>query len=143
MPIEGYTLLQGTLSTRYSHLTMGYTHYWRQSRSFTAQEWARITAEANRILSAAANAVQLCGPMGNGVPEVTKGCIALNGDETKGEDHESFVLNREAEEFAFCKTARKPYDPVVVSILCAARDIAPDAIKVSSDGGDEAIQMMF
>ncbi len=48
-----------------------------------------------------------------------------------------------SDDFAFCKTARKPYDPVVVSILVAARDIAPDAIRISSDGGDEALVAQF
>ena len=33
--------------------------------------------------------------------------------------------------FAFCKTARKPYDAVVVSILASIKKIAPGALKIS------------
>ena len=28
---------------------MGYTHYWRQKRAFTPEEWARIRTEFQRI----------------------------------------------------------------------------------------------
>lgn len=123
---------------------MGYTNYCEQSRDFTAAEWTELCREATCILVAAASkSISICGPEGNGSPEITTDDIALNGDETKGEDHESFILRRKAESFTFCKTGRKPYDAVVVSVLAAAVKIAPDAIKASSDGGDEAIKMMF
>ncbi len=130
---------------------MGFTHYLYQSRAFTVPEWDKITAEARRIIAAAtAKGISLCGPMGNNSPILDAGRIALNGNEDNGEDHESFILDRmprmergEKEAFSFCKTARKPYDPVVVSILVAARDAAPDAIRLSSDGGQEALHAHF
>jgi hypothetical protein len=170
---------------------MGYTHYWRQSRSFNTKEWVKITAEAKRIVAkamrgyyagpetaeSAANAgrdeqgfrtgfaeksawrtfpheeigtaeqgkpIALCGSDGTGEPKFTADCIALNGSRAKNEDYESFVLERAPNEtFNFTKTEYRPYDPVVVSILAAARTIAPDAIKVSSDGGEGAIRLLF
>jgi hypothetical protein len=184
---------------------MGYTHYWHQSRPFTAQEWVQITAEAKRIVAKAMRGyyagpetaetaaatvsnpielapgvafdnrhgfgekgawrtfahneistpeqgkpIALCGPGGKGQPEFTAKWIAFNGSAAKGEDYESFALERrpkkradETESFAFTKTEYRPYDPVVVSVLAAARQIAPNAIRVKSDGGDEAIRLLF
>ena len=34
----------------------------------------------------------------------------------------------------FCKTAYKPYDAAVVDLLIEVREVAPDAITLSSDG---------
>jgi hypothetical protein len=147
----------------------GYTHYWRMSRDFTSGEWSKIVAAARKIIAAAktaqppigtagpyhdediiaAGGIELAGPMGSGQPVVNNDMIALNG---KGPDldHESFVLTRvreipdwRDEHFEFCKTARKPYDAVVVSILSAAAKIARDAIDVSSDGGSSAIRRVL
>lgn len=99
-------------------------------------------------------AIKLAGPNGDGRPQVTPSVIALNG--ACPEDYESFHLERAPEcpeyqreraktegVFNFCKTEYRPYDPVVVSILHVARTVAPDAITVKSDGGDEAIKLMF
>lgn len=95
--------------------------------------------------------IVLAGPSGEKgtKPLFTQREIALNGI-APNEDYESFVIERDpakregkSESFAFCKTEYRPYDAVCVSILAAARLIAPDAIKVSSDGGDEAIKLMF
>ena len=98
--------------------------------------------------------ILLAGWDGTKRPTVTKNRISLNGKAP--EDYETFTLCRkkgkpqdfltspkEDEYFAFCKTEYRPYDAVVVSILDVARKVAPDAIRVSSDGGDEAIRYMF
>lgn len=96
-----------------------------------------------------------CGQKGTR-PAFTEDYIALNGVAPK-EDYETFWLDRaptskggpfreqEAKDgiFNFCKTEYRPYDAVVVSILHMARTVAPDAITVSSDGGPEAIKLMF
>lgn len=95
--------------------------------------------------------IALVGPSGDKdtKPVFDRDEIALNGV-APNEDYESFVLERnpdkrdgEATSFSFCKTEYRPYDSVVVSILAAAQLIAPKAIKVSSDGGAEAIKLMF
>ena len=94
--------------------------------------------------------IKLAGPSGEAgtQPEFDADSIALNG--LAPDDYESFVLSRvpeirsgEKESFDFTKTEYRAYDPVVVSILAAAVKVAPDAIKASSDGGDEAIKLMF
>lgn len=98
-------------------------------------------------------AISVCGPDGTGQPEFTDDEIALNGDRAKREDYETFALerapvSRDARQkpegiLNFCKTEYRPYDAVVVSILHVARSIAPDAIKVRSDGGTAAIKQLF
>lgn len=46
--------------------------------------------------------------------------------------HETFYLSTKRSDFEFCKTARKPYDTVVVAILCLLHHHTE--IEVSSDG---------
>ncbi len=67
-------------------------------------------------------------------PVFTKCDIMFNG---VGDDsHETAVVYKQASEFEFCKTARKPYDSVVVEFYKLIRKHAPSTI-LSSDGGDE------
>ena len=121
---------------------MGYTHYWRQSRSFTDDEWTRLTKFAKRLFPAAEDQhIIITGWDGSGGPEVGGNYISFNGNPS----HETCKLMRvptvryeQEEHFAFCKTACKPYDIVVVTLLATAKAIAPDAIHISSDGGPEA-----
>ena len=67
-------------------------------------------------------------------PVFTKHDIMFNG---VGDDsHETAVVYKQASSFEFCKTARKPYDSVVVEFYKLIRKHAPSTI-LSSDGGDE------
>jgi len=136
---------------------MGYTQYWNQERSFTDEEWAKIKIESEAIvLEAGRNNILLGDWLGENEPEIDDLNIALNG--VGEESHESFLLEKKMRPnydsrwstalniqkvSGFCKTAQKPYDAVVVSILFKAREIAPNALVVSSDGGIEAIKYMF
>lgn len=132
---------------------MGYTHYFRQSRPFTAQEWEKLSLEAGRILTAASKSINLRGGDGDGQWEIDADAICFNGDAETGDDHETLLLERapvnppyranDRETFNFCKTAQKPYDAAVTSVLFAAQQIAPDAIKLSSDGGSEVFTAQF
>lgn len=57
--------------------------------------------------------------------------IDING---VGDDaHENLVLHPDPG-WSFCKTAAKPYDVVVVAVLCALATIAKDFVVVTSDG---------
>lgn len=96
--------------------------------------------------------ILVAGPSGRGKPRLNKHLIALNG--RRPDDYESFVLGKEPPTpfcdrpdadatLSFCKTEYRPFDAVVVSILAAARTVAPDAIEVRSDGGDAAIRYLF
>ena len=49
------------------------------------------------------------------------------------------MLTKDGNVFNFCKTARKPYDAVVTSILKYLYFNFPDHFKIDSDGDMEAI----
>lgn len=109
---------------------MGYTHYWRGNESeIDQQAWPEAIADCDKIIAAKTDALNL---------EVQDDSdhIDFNGDETRGEDHEQFVIPRsgavmQSTGFEFCKTASKPYDDVVTA--CLAR-LAEAGLQVSSDG---------
>lgn len=125
---------------------MGYTHYWTQTRDLTQEEFGDFIGAARRIINTASGKptdtagesypgvpVQICGPLGEGDPTLSKDELALNGN-GPNLDHESFVINRtiNADAWNFCKTARKPYDVVVTALLIV---LANDyGFEVSSDG---------
>lgn len=142
---------------------MGYTHYWTQRRSFTKEEWATILNDIGAILKYAQHdgGVPLADGMGKlgTSPQLTATDIRFNGVDNGGENdfsHETFYIERKIRKpdypgrqrgFDFCKTAEKPYDPVVVACLCylstiTRKDdpetgepiIGTEAYEVSSDG---------
>jgi hypothetical protein len=107
---------------------MGYTHYWEGS--FTDAEWKLMRDSARKILELTDVPVQFdCDEPGD--PVIDDEHIRFNG---VGDDdgHETFMLTKSGA-WTFCKTARKPYDEVVVAMLLAADDIAKD-FSWSSDG---------
>lgn len=143
---------------------MGYTHYWTQTRDFTPEQMGDIAASVRKIIETAEkqtvphtdysgypkppvtteHAIVICGGDGTGKPELTKEKISLNG-QGPDLDHETFYFEatRRKEDYqtedqrgwSFCKTARKPYDVVVVACLIfLAADYGFD---VSSDGDVE------
>ena len=90
---------------------MGYTHYWEGTPNLdepTIAHVKRIIAKARK------GGVSIKGPLGAGRVTVsaTEG-IGFNGDESKGESHESVWIEPKGTSFNFCKTARKPYDAAV------------------------------
>jgi len=127
---------------------MGYTHYWQQFRSFTADEWAQLCADMRDLLKDVEHVQGI--PLANWdgepgtAPEIGPDRISFNG---VGDDsHESFVIDRRRPALeswqtpdrrgaAFCKTARKPYDLAVTAALCyLGTVIDPKPWHVSSDG---------
>lgn len=113
---------------------MGYTVYFEQSRPFTMQEWGDIRAACIPMFN---RLKQIKGPCGTGRPEIGNDAIRFNGDASKDEDHESFILEREGHGFQFCKTARKSYDRYVKAVLVVANYYAPGALTVTCDGDYE------
>lgn len=82
--------------------------------------------------------VVVCGPNGTGEPEKSETQVALNGTDQGDMGHESFIMSRNPEDdvadhakdrpdaerlWAFCKTARKPYDLIVVACLEAVKTL--------------------
>lgn len=122
---------------------MGYTHYWTQARDFSQDEWKEITAQAKDVLEIHGRVVCYEQDKPNRRPQVDSKMIRFNGKEDDG--HETFVLTckmgrvrpGETEAFSFCKTNYKPYDVAVVEVLKVAKKVAPDALRLASDGGPE------
>ena len=113
---------------------MGYTVFFEQSRAFTMQEWGDIRASCINMFN---RLKQIKGGDGTGRPEIGNDRIVFNGDASKGEDHETMVLERQGGGFQFCKTARKPYDRFVKAVLIVANYYAPGVLEVTCDGDDE------
>ncbi|KAJ5177528.1 uncharacterized protein N7500_000227 [Penicillium coprophilum] len=119
---------------------MGYTHYYAIVGWDTPEwqkAWAQIIQDVPNIIKEAR--VPLTGPtedMDKITPVITdseKG-IHLNG--IRGNAHEDFRLCKPGA-WTFCKTARKPYDVVVSSILLRIWMLAPKNLELGSDGGYE------
>jgi hypothetical protein len=126
---------------------MGMSHHWQILRPFTVEEWKHLCAEARRIVAAAeGKGIPLAGPDGAGEPVVDTIEVALNGKRPR--HCEAFILDSRPRpprvpgtpRWEFCKTASQPYDRVVLTLLAAAREVAPGAINVESDAGNEAIR---
>lgn len=118
---------------------MGYTHYWEQKRAYPKVAWAALVTDVNKILSRGIGSPLLLagnfGELGTR-PQLDDNVIAFNG--LAPDDYETFLLERKPEQsFAFCKTARNPYDVMVCLVLLIAYDYAPQYIEVTSDGGYE------
>lgn len=124
---------------------MGYTHYWRQSRDFTEKEWKQIQDFSKKLLkSKDAKEIITSDKKDCDYLRINDHCVVFNGK--KELSHETFALERYVPtddkyhdknkdgHFNFCKTAQKPYDLYVVAMLVFANHIAPDALKLSSDG---------
>ena len=111
---------------------MGYTHYWNHENLDQAKWDEEFIPLVRRVISTAG--VPLGDAYGEGLPVVASGRLALNGKKEDG--HESFILRPDPTDFDFCKTARKPYDMVVVAILIIAEQTFP-GFRWSSDGDEQ------
>jgi hypothetical protein len=120
---------------------MGYTHYWYQKPGLDPQQFESFLKDVDKVIRNAGVELQHDfddeGPVQVGPDEVW-----FNGKGDAG--HETFVFKRDklgrqgdgGEAFTFCKTAQKPYDLVVCTILIAAKKHFGDDIKVTSDGDE-------
>ena len=116
---------------------MGYTHYWTKKGNWPP---AKVTA-AIQDMAAVIRRCEMPLADGHGEPGtepvIGPDCIAFNG---VGElSYETFLFPGfspppSSANFAFCKTARKPYDTIVVACLLVAKHHLGAAIEVSSDG---------
>lgn len=122
-------------------LTEVYGHYWEHN-GFDDKQWDKLKKEVKGILQNAMRAgIELAGAYGNGKPSISDYSIELNGKAPK-DDYETFRLTKEPQEFEFTRTAQRPYDQVVVSIMAAAKKINKN-FKPKSDGGPSAIKRIF
>lgn len=130
---------------------MGYTHYW----AFKTPE--RKKGEAERIDKLYKKALLECQRICKAYNKTATGLDRLSGFsahtklgqygglEVNGKRenrHESFSMREHyrqvlEEPFAFCKTARKPYDVAVTACLSVLKYRLGELISVSSDGNAE------
>jgi hypothetical protein len=122
---------------------MGYTHYYTQKKNFSDDEFKQLhTAAIDIVLQAEVDGIHICNGRGEHLTtmELNENYIALNGC---GDDlgHETFSIDKtkDGDGFNFCKTARKPYDAVVTSILKYLYFNLPDHFEIGSDGDMDAI----
>ena len=113
---------------------MGYTHYWSSTSAFSDQAWNDFIKETRSIFDTTKIPLPNSHGEKNTNPEITDIDIAFNGVED--DSHESCVISKSPVEFEFCKTARKPYDFIVVQILKLARKYNP-SFDLRSDGGNK------
>lgn len=93
---------------------MGYTRYWKRTATNFDEDFLEFCNEVFKTCKKLGITIRDWN--GEGEPLVNKYCISFNGDASKNLDHESCVLDNEVG-FNFCKTARKPYDYAVRTIL--------------------------
>jgi hypothetical protein len=118
---------------------MGYTHYWRRPPRLNPQAFGRALTDCRRILPELQ--IPLAGSDGRGKPIYRANEIVFNG--LGDASYETFAIRLEEPDsgedqlvFAFCKTARKPYDLAVQVALIVFRHHLGNYFIVSSDGGD-------
>ena len=112
-----------------------YTHYWNSPTD--AKKWKRIWPQL--VADAAFIAGRAGVPLQHGTDDEkpplisVKEGICINGVGSNG--HESFHIRPSGNDnFNFCKTARKPYDLAVATILLRARTLMGEEFTFSSDG---------
>lgn len=115
---------------------MGYSQYYTQSRKLTHKEWLNICSAARKMFAEHADILANGYGEEGTSPIVNNKYISFNGIED-GSHETCYLAKSPSESFNFCKTAYKPYDKVVVDFLKMCRHFAPDAFKLSSDGGEE------
>ena len=119
---------------------MGYTHYWRLKPTILPTEAVLVLGE---LLWHAYTRGVVQYEFGDPQPPLVSDTeIRFNGVGEQG--HETFHFLAPAvgrpdsvRTFQFCKTARKPYDQVVMQVLIVLKHYLGDAISVTSDGDFE------
>ena len=116
---------------------MGYTHYIKNSKGFSDENWEIFKKEVKLVIEEAEKlGIKITGDGAGEIDQCvdfSKNVIYFNG--FGEESHETCVIQKEPFEFKFCKTARKPYDDVVVAVYHLAAKYG-NGIEISSDGGE-------
>ena len=109
---------------------MGYTHYFELEETINEETWKSILMDVKSAALASYPLVQYEWDDKAAPQFDTKG-IRFNGVGELG--HETFVLRPDDVSWAFCKTARKPYDVLVVATLIIVKHHC-ETFSWSSDG---------
>jgi hypothetical protein len=113
---------------------MGYTHYYEHKET-SEPRWNLILRDCKKLAASLPTGVEIAGWDGTGEPVFNDNQIRFNG--VAPHSHETFVLERcpGENQFAFTKTAQKPYDLLVCACLLVYKRHSPDSMSLSSDGG--------
>jgi hypothetical protein len=101
--------------------------------AFTDAQWAAFCADVRAILAEHSDEVANANGVARSKPSITRNEICFNGIED--DSHETCCVRRGRVKFEFCKTARKPYDKVVVKVYKLVKKYLPET-KLLSDGGE-------
>ena len=116
---------------------MGYTHYWKTTQPMTAYEWADICKSAITYCTRSSvpvhieTSLYMPAPYGKETKRI-RSSISIEGIGEAG--YETFVLYPYEENFACCKTGRRPYDEIIVAVLNRAAERCPEKFFWRSDG---------
>jgi len=109
---------------------MGYTHYFTL-KSKENVNLTNVQKDVQKVLDEHKNIIQFDDNNSKPLNDFTQGdlCIRFNGIGDDG--HETFYFDTSNTNFAFCKTARKPYDIVVCKVLLILKNHFGNLIEVS------------
>jgi hypothetical protein len=110
---------------------MGYSHYWKIEHDINLQAFKELQTVAAKVAEASDAPVGLSINTHPLYPSITVEGMASDA-------HETFYLTPKAVKFEFCKTARKPYDEVVVGILDYAH--RRGLLEFTSDGNADDLR---
>lgn len=113
---------------------MGYTHYFETASHIKDEDWNDFCEICKKILQIADIPLAREFNLPLEPPVITDKLVRFNGIDEDG--HETFYIERSYAGFGFCKTARKPYDKVVVTCLMAGFHCGVFT-EWSSDGEEE------
>ena len=113
---------------------MGYTHYVRGLGGLSKEnyaKWIKATNDMIRLYNKTAKDDDKIVNCGHDTLNLSDNEVFVNGRDGNG--HETLAISSDMDDFEFCKTARKPYDAVVVASFKWADANFP-IVKFSSDG---------
>jgi len=125
---------------------MGYTHYWSHDEELDRAALSRALVDVDKVVKAVqARGIAIRGPSGFDNPLVSEQGVEFNGDAQTGEDYETFSFPLQGDglthakrlhrcPWAFCKTARMPYDLAVCAALLVLKHHLGSQMRLSSDG---------
>ena len=135
---------------------MGYTHYWEIKPTVNKKQYKLALAKIRELIELYKHKIPVGNTAGGYYSEYTEEILAGGHGEKpikKSEyrtwisfnglgdmSHETFSLPSTALKdtgFSFCKTARKPYDVIVVASLAILKHYLADEFKFTSDGSIE------
>lgn len=112
---------------------MGYTHYWtmNEGKKVSRKQLKEAIGVMAQIVSSKSRI--LAGWDGTGKPIAEDGSINFNGIGDYNRCENFLIDTKWNGDFQFCKTARRPYDVVVVACLAVLNHFVKNVV-VTSDG---------